>query len=131
MIFLCAAIRKEGVLRVELELRLPDIGEGVAEGEIVRWLVAEGARVKEDDLLVEILTDKAAMEMPSPVSGILAKIVAQPGQVVNVGEVLAVLEGASGESPGAAKPSSPGGDVLATPDGGELARDLGGGLSTV
>ena len=49
---------------MEFELRFPDIGEGVAEGEIVRWLVAEGTPVKEDDLLVEILTDKAAMEMP-------------------------------------------------------------------
>jgi pyruvate dehydrogenase E2 component (dihydrolipoamide acetyltransferase) len=113
------------------ELRLPDIGEGVAEGEIVRWLVDEGTKVKEDDLLVEILTDKAAMEMPSPVSGILAKIVAQPGQVVKVGEVLAVIEVASGESPGAAKPSSPGGDVLATPVVRRMARDLGVDLSTV
>jgi len=77
---------------VEFELRLPDIGEGVAEGEIVRWLVAEGGPIKEDDLLVEILTDKAAMEMPSPVTGVLAKIVAQPGQVVPVGAVLAVIE---------------------------------------
>jgi len=113
------------------ELRLPDIGEGVAEGEIVRWLVDEGTKVKEDDLLVEILTDKAAMEMPSPVSGILAKIVAQPGQVVQVGEVLAVIEVASGESPGDSKPSSPGGDVLATPVVRKMARDLGVDLSTV
>ena len=113
------------------ELRLPDIGEGVAEGEIVRWLVDEGTKVKEDDLLVEILTDKAAMEMPSPVSGILAKIVAQPGQVVQVGEVLAIIEVASGESPGDSKPSSPGGDVLATPVVRKMARDLGVDLSTV
>src|SRR4030066_1093524 len=131
MIFLCAAIPKEGVLRVEFELRLPDIGEGVAEGEIVRWLVAEGAKVKEDDLLVEVLTDKATMEMPSPVTGILAKIVAQPGQVVNVGEVLAVIEVAPGESPWVAKPSSPGGEVLATPVVRKLARDLGVDLTTV
>jgi len=113
------------------ELRLPDIGEGVAEGEIVRWLVEEGTKVKEDDLLVEILTDKAAMEMPSPVSGILTKIVAQPGKIVKVGEVLAVIEVASGESPGAAKPSSRGGDILATPVVRKLARDLGVDLSTV
>ena len=131
MIFICAAIPKEGDLRVEFELRLPDIGEGVAEGEIVRWLVDEGTKVKEDDLLVEILTDKAAMEMPSPVSGILAKIVAQPGQVVQVGEVLAIIEVASGESPGDSKPSSPGGDVLATPVVRKMARDLGVDLSTV
>jgi pyruvate/2-oxoglutarate dehydrogenase complex dihydrolipoamide acyltransferase (E2) component len=66
MILHCAENSKGGVFRVEFELRLPDIGEGVAEGEIVAWLVAEGTPVKEDDLLVEILTDKAEMEMPSP-----------------------------------------------------------------
>ena len=59
-----------------IELKLPDVGEGIAEGEIVRWLVAEGAQVKEDDLLVEILTDKANVELPSPVSGTLLKILA-------------------------------------------------------
>ncbi|HJX74488.1 MAG TPA: dihydrolipoamide acetyltransferase family protein [Candidatus Deferrimicrobiaceae bacterium] len=116
---------------MEFELRLPDIGEGVAEGEIVRWLVAEGTLVKEDDLLVEILTDKAAMEMPSPVTGVLAKIVAQPGQVVQVGEVLAVIEVAAEESSAAAKPSSPGGDVLAIPGVRKLARDHGVDISTV
>jgi pyruvate dehydrogenase E2 component (dihydrolipoamide acetyltransferase) len=116
---------------VEFELRLPDIGEGVAEGEIVRWLVAEGAPIKEDDLLVEILTDKAAMEMPSPVTGILAKIVAQPGQVVPVGAVLAVIDVAPGESPAPPEPSSPGGDVLAVPAVRRLARDLGVDISAV
>ncbi|MGB3399523.1 MAG: dihydrolipoamide acetyltransferase family protein [Candidatus Deferrimicrobiaceae bacterium] len=116
---------------MEFELRLPDIGEGVAEGEIVRWLVAEGAPIKEDDLLVEILTDKAAMEMPSPVTGILAKIVAQPGQVVPVGAVLAVIEVAPGESLAPPEPSSPGGDVLAVPAVRRLARDLGVDISAV
>lgn len=116
---------------MEFELRFPDIGEGVAEGEIIRWLVAEGTPVKEDDLLVEILTDKAAMEMPSPVTGVLAKIVAQPGQVVPVGEVLAVIEVAPADSLGAPGPSSPGGDVLAVPAVRRLARDLGVDLSAV
>jgi pyruvate dehydrogenase E2 component (dihydrolipoamide acetyltransferase) len=116
---------------MEFELRLPDIGEGVAEGEIVRWLVAEGTSIKEDDLLVEILTDKAAMEMPSPVTGILAKIVAQPGQVVPVGAILAVIETASGESLAPPEPSSPGRDVLAVPAVRRLARDLGVDISAV
>jgi pyruvate dehydrogenase E2 component (dihydrolipoamide acetyltransferase) len=132
---------------VEFELRLPDIGEGVAEGEIVAWLVAEGAPVQEDDLLVEILTDKAAMEMPSPVTGILVRIVAKPGQVVKVGEVLAVVEVAEdipkraegvamrGESPpeptAAAEIRPPGGDVLATPAVRKLARDLGVDIEAV
>jgi pyruvate dehydrogenase E2 component (dihydrolipoamide acetyltransferase) len=116
---------------MEFELRLPDIGEGIAEGEVVRWLVAEGTPVREDDLLVEILTDKAAMEMPSPVTGVLAKIVAHPGRIVPVGEVLAVIEVAAGESFAAAQPSSPGGEVLAVPAVRKLARDLGVDISTV
>ncbi|MGZ9149113.1 MAG: biotin/lipoyl-containing protein, partial [Candidatus Deferrimicrobiaceae bacterium] len=81
-----------------IELKLPDVGEGIAEGEIVRWLVAEGAAVKEDDLLVEILTDKANIELPSPVSGTLLKILAQPGQVVKVGEPIALIEPAAGQA---------------------------------
>ena len=134
---------------MEFELRLPDIGEGVAEGEIVRWLVAEGAPIKEDDLLVEILTDKAAMEMPSPVTGILAKIVAQPGQVVPVGAVLAVMKvagkeplHAEGEAGGKPKPpdiappevAAPRpreGGVLATPAVRKLSKDFGVDISTV
>jgi pyruvate dehydrogenase E2 component (dihydrolipoamide acetyltransferase) len=132
---------------VDFELRLPDIGEGIAEGEIVAWLVAEGTPVKEDDLLVEILTDKAAMEMPSPVTGILVRIVAKPGQIVKVGEVLAVIEvtedipkraegdAMGGESPpeppAAAKIRSPGGDVLATPVVRKLAKDLGVDIETL
>src|SRR5512134_3460728 len=132
------------------ELRLPDIGEGVAEGEIVRWLVAEGATVKEDDLLVEVLTDKADVEIPSPVDGVLAKFLAQPGQTVRVGEVIALIEttGAGATSspqgippvsaPGkpeppaaAAPPRAPAGEVLATPAVRKLAKDLGVDLSTV
>ena len=51
------------------EFRLPDIGEGVAEGEVVKWLVKEGAEVKENDPLVEIMTDKVNVEIPSPKKG--------------------------------------------------------------
>ncbi|MGE5189588.1 MAG: dihydrolipoamide acetyltransferase family protein [Gemmatimonadota bacterium] len=135
-----------------LELKLPDVGEGVAEGEIVRWLVAEGAAVGEDDPLVEVLTDKADIEIPSPVTGVVARILAAPGQVVKVGETIALIEAAGAvpgpappaEAPGqragqtrghAARPGAPspaaGGppepsrDVLATPVARKLARDLG------
>jgi pyruvate dehydrogenase E2 component (dihydrolipoamide acetyltransferase) len=131
------------------ELKLPDVGEGVAEGEIVRWLVAEGTAVREDDLLVEVLTDKADIEIPSPVTGVLARILAAPGQVVKVGETIALIEAAdavpdegmppagppgkpapSGEPPGSAHPATspppaPARDVLATPVARKLARDLG------
>ena len=107
------------------ELKLPDVGEGIAEGEIVRWLVAEGARVKEDDLLVEILTDKANIELPSPVSGTFLKILAKPGQLVKVGEPIALIEPATVKSAGA------GGEVLATPVVRKLAKDLGVELSAL
>jgi pyruvate dehydrogenase E2 component (dihydrolipoamide acetyltransferase) len=140
-----------------IELKLPDVGEGIAEGEVVRWLVAEGAQVKEDDPLVEILTDKANVEIPSPVAGTVVKILVQPGQVVKVGESLALIEPAAGEvapsrhvtissdrpmtspreamEPGQGSPPKsagvPGGDVLATPVVRKLAKDLGVELGKV
>jgi len=110
---------------MSIELKLPDVGEGIAEGEIVRWLVAEGAQVKEDDLLVEILTDKANIEIPSPVSGTLLRILAKSGQVVKVGEPIALIEPATVKSAGA------GGEVLATPVVRKLAKDLGVELSAL
>lgn len=134
---------------MEFELRLPDIGEGIAEGEIVRWLVAEGVNIKEDDLLVEIITDKAEMEMPSPVSGVLSRIVAHPGEIVKVGEVLAVIDVAAMEPshiekeggghpkvpgimpPGGPRPRLREGDALATPAVRKLARDFGVDISTI
>ena len=73
------------------EFRMPDLGEGVAEGEIVRWLVAVGEEVAEDDLLVEIQTDKATVEVPSPAAGVVSRILAEEGDVVPVGELLVVI----------------------------------------
>lgn len=105
---------------MSIELKLPDIGEGIAEGEIVRWLVAEGAAVKEDDLLVEVMTDKANVEIPSPAGGVLTKIVAQPGTVLKVGETLAILEPAAAAAPRAAAAGA-----AATPAVRKLAKDLG------
>ena len=81
---------------------MPDLGEGVAEGEIVRWLVAPGQEVAEDDLLVEIQTDKATVEVPSPASGVVSRILAEEGAVVPVGELLVVIgaeDGGSGSAP--------------------------------
>ena len=77
------------------DVKLPDIGEGVAEGEIVRWLVKAGERVKEDQPLVEVMTDKASVEIPSPRTGVIAKLLAEEGQVVPVGTVIVsiALEG--------------------------------------
>ncbi len=73
------------------EFKLPDLGEGLTEGEIARWLVAEGQEIVEDDPLVEIATDKTTVEIPSPAGGLVARILVQAGEVVPVGTVLVVI----------------------------------------
>ncbi len=70
------------------DFRLPDLGEGVTEGQVVRVMVAEGERVREDQPLVEIETDKASVEIPSPWSGVVARVHVAPKQVLNVGDVM-------------------------------------------
>src|SRR5215831_15782643 len=79
------------------DVKLPDIGEGVAEGEIVRWLVKPGERVREDQPLVEVMTDKASVEIPSPRSGVIAALHAEEGQIVNVGATIISID-ADGEA---------------------------------
>jgi len=74
------------------EFKLPDIGEGVAEGEIVSWLAQVGEDVEEDQELVEVMTDKATVTIASPKAGRLLETRGQPGQMVPVGSVLVVLE---------------------------------------
>lgn len=81
-----------------VEFRLPDIGEGVAEGEVVRWFVKEGETIREDQPLVSVLTDKANVEIPSPKSGTVAKIHAAVGEKVKVGGLLVSFEVAGGTS---------------------------------
>ena len=130
------------------EFKLPDLGEGLTEGEIARWLVSVGQEVQEDDPLVEIQTDKTTVEIPSPAAGVVAEIRADEGQVVPVGHVIVVIgrdgaeEVATGEpppagaapEPAASEPAgsrgqSPGrggdGRVRATPLVRRLAQELG------
>jgi pyruvate/2-oxoglutarate dehydrogenase complex dihydrolipoamide acyltransferase (E2) component len=76
---------------VAYEFKLPDLGEGLTEGEVARWLVQEGQEVAEDDPLVEIQTDKTTVEIPSPAAGTVARILVEEGQVVPVGTVLVVI----------------------------------------
>jgi pyruvate/2-oxoglutarate dehydrogenase complex dihydrolipoamide acyltransferase (E2) component len=83
------------------ELKLPDLGEGLTEGEVARWLVSEGQEVAEDDPLVEIQTDKTTVEIPSPAAGKVTQILVEEGKVVPVGTVLVVIGG-----DGAAPPKS-------------------------
>ncbi len=75
------------------EFKLPDLGEGLTEGEIARWLVAEGQEIAEDAPLVEIQTDKTTVEIPSPASGTVTRILVEEGKVVPVGTVLVVIGG--------------------------------------
>src|SRR5205809_830184 len=75
---------------------LPDLGEGLTEAEIVKVLVQEGDRVQEDAPLLEVETDKATVEIPSPVTGRVAKIHVQPGQTVKVGAVLVTFDEEAG-----------------------------------
>lgn len=79
------------------EFRLPDIGEGLTEAEIVRWLVEEGERVEADQPVVEVETDKAVVEIPSPYAGIVLKHGGAAGDVIEVGSVLLVV-GEAGET---------------------------------
>jgi pyruvate dehydrogenase E2 component (dihydrolipoamide acetyltransferase) len=74
------------------EFRLPDIGEGVAEGEIVQWFVKEGETIREDAPLVSVLTDKANVEIPSPKAGRVLQLHAQVGEKVKVGGLLVTIE---------------------------------------
>jgi len=87
------------------ELKLPDLGEGLTEGEIARWLVAEGQEIAEDDPLVEIQTDKTTVEIPSPAAGVVSRILVEEGRVVPVGTVLVVI-GGGGEEPQDVAPSA-------------------------
>ncbi|MFQ5748476.1 MAG: dihydrolipoamide acetyltransferase family protein [Planctomycetota bacterium] len=144
-----------------LEFKLPDIGEGVREGEIVRWIVEEGGAVKEDDPVVEVMTDKATVEIPSPGNGVVSKHLFKEGEVANVGAVLFLVETEGGSkgrggkkaavsasqasagdaglktaSPSAVAVAPPasagsGAKVLAAPATRRLARELGVDLGTV
>jgi pyruvate dehydrogenase E2 component (dihydrolipoamide acetyltransferase) len=78
--------------RVAFEFRLPDIGEGIHEGEIVKWFVKPGDKIQEDDVLCEVQNDKAVVEIPSPVTGTVEKIFITEGTVATVGQVLISLD---------------------------------------
>src|SRR5712692_4323792 len=80
------------------EFKLPDIGEGVHEGEVVKWFVKEGDAVKENDPIVEVMTDKVTVQIPSPVTGKILQLRAKEGEVVKVGNTLVVF-GEAGEVP--------------------------------
>ena len=99
----------------KVEFVLPDVGEGLEEGEIVSWLVAAGDTVTRDQPLVEVQTDKALVELPSPVAGQIVSLAFAPGDIVKVGQTLVVLEDGSGADP-APSPPPLATDSAGTPD---------------
>lgn len=76
----------------EFIFKLPDLGEGMVESEIGEWFVKVGDRVEEDDVLGSMMTDKAAVELSSPVSGTVTKLAGEPGDIVSIGAALVVFE---------------------------------------
>jgi pyruvate dehydrogenase E2 component (dihydrolipoamide acetyltransferase) len=86
------------VMEMNFEFRLPDLGEGIAEAEIRGWLVAEGDQVTEHQPVVEVETDKALVELPSPRAGRVVKCHHAEGAIVKVGDILITLEEAQGQT---------------------------------
>jgi pyruvate dehydrogenase E2 component (dihydrolipoamide acetyltransferase) len=82
------------------EFKLPDIGEGIHEGEIVSWQVKPGDEIKEDDVLCEVQNDKAVVEIPSPVDGKVLELKVDEGTTTTVGEVILTIDDGSGEDTG-------------------------------
>ncbi|MGX6961579.1 dihydrolipoyllysine-residue acetyltransferase [Vagococcus xieshaowenii] len=146
-----AAPAQEG--QAVFQFKLPDIGEGIAEGEIVKWFVKEGDTINEDDTMLEVQNDKSVEEIPSPVTGKVVKIVVSEGTVANVGDVLieidapghntavsapAATEGAAPAATTPAKSSStgeatgqPSKRVLAMPSVRQYAREKGVDITLV
>jgi pyruvate dehydrogenase E2 component (dihydrolipoamide acetyltransferase) len=113
------------------EFKLPDLGEGLTEGEIGRWLVAEGDEIAEDDPLVEIQTDKTTVEIPSPFGGRVTKLFVSEGDVVPVGTVLVTIAGPNDAVEATPAPAVTGDRVRATPLVRRLAAELQVDLSGV
>ncbi|MET0751128.1 MAG: 2-oxo acid dehydrogenase subunit E2, partial [Solirubrobacterales bacterium] len=107
-----------------IELQMPQMGESVTEGTILEWHVAEGEEVSEGDTVVEVSTDKIDAEVPAPASGVIAKILAQPDDTVEVGQVLAQIDtdaAGNGADPSPLKDAE--GELVT--GGGEGDEDLG------
>ncbi|MBM7711687.1 dihydrolipoyllysine-residue acetyltransferase [Enterococcus xiangfangensis] len=122
------------------QFKLPDIGEGIAEGEIVKWFVKAGDTINEDDTLLEVQNDKSVEEIPSPVTGTVKNIIVAEGTVANVGDVLVEIdapghednEGDSGVAAEAQTPAKPAAEPAAGNGGGVYQfklPDIGEGIA--
>lgn len=126
-----------------IEVKLPDIGEGIAEGEIVKWSVQPGDAITQDEPLLEVLTDKASVEIPAPITGVVQELLFEAGDLVPVGGVVARIQdknaNPSASAPeakadtappeadkaSAPQPASRSTDILATPSVRRLALEQG------
>lgn len=89
------------------QFKLPDIGEGIAEGEIVKWFVKAGDTINEDDTLLEVQNDKSVEEIPSPVTGTVKNVLVPEGTTANVGDVLVEIDAPGHNSAASAAPAAP------------------------
>jgi pyruvate dehydrogenase E2 component (dihydrolipoamide acetyltransferase) len=106
------------------EFKLPDVGEGVAEGELVEWHVAPGDTVAEDQVVAEVETDKALVEVPSPYNGTVAELLAEEGEIVPVGDVIITFDVPDeGDEDGSAETTAAAGDGTETVDADETTAD--------
>ncbi|WP_121821164.1 2-oxo acid dehydrogenase subunit E2 [Halostella salina] len=105
------------------EFKLPDVGEGVSEGEIVQWLVDEGDAVEEDQPVAEVETDKAIVEVPSPVDGTVRDINAEEGEMVPVGTVIITFDVEGEADEPAEETAEPAGDDAASEPAGDAGSE--------
>ena len=89
------------------QFKMPDIGEGIAEGEIVKIDIKVGDTIQEDDILFEVQNDKSVEEIPSPVSGKVLEVKVQEGTVARVGDVIVVIDDGSGPAEASAPAAAP------------------------
>ena len=127
------------------QFKLPDLGEGITEGEILKWMANVGDQIREDQPLVEIMTDKVNVQIPAPRTGKVLQIIAKQGDVAKVGQTIMIIDDGSGSEQAVAGPPAPehvhpasppqtqqavaSQSVLATPATRRLARELGVDIS--
>src|SRR6478672_12794279 len=97
-------------------IKMPDIGEGIAEVELVEWRIRAGDEVKEDQVVADVMTDKATVEIPSPVHGKVLELGGQPGQLMAVGSELVRIEVAGEGNVKAAAPAKAAAATTVPPD---------------
>ena len=122
-----------------IDIIMPQLGESIAEGTVVKWLVQTGGPVEKDQSLLEVETEKVALEIPSPATGLLSEVIVQEGETVPVGTLLAKLESTPpsevinrvGGVVVRARESTPGGEGHHSPAVRQLAKDHGVDLSQV